>query len=91
MPSSTITGMWHGKKRRMVRKKSRRHDSIPGSPRRVAKLSRSEWTDFTPGYPWKPNLGRRKLGARRKVTLVESIFQWIRVPTGKVRKTTRRR
>jgi hypothetical protein len=90
MAGSTFSGLWRGKKRRMVHKKSRRQSTVPASARRTAHMERTRWRDFTPGYPWKPNLGRRKLGARRKVTVVESVFQWIKVPTGKVRRTTRR-
>lgn len=40
---------------------------------------------------WKPKRGRRKLGARRKLTLVEQIFRWIKVPTGRVRRRSVRR
>lgn len=90
MASSIFSGLWRGKKRRMVHKKSRRQSSVPQSARRTAHMERTGWRSFTPGYPWKPNLGRSKLGARRKVTTVESVFKWIKVPTGKVRKTRRR-
>lgn len=40
---------------------------------------------------WKPRRGRRKLGARRKLTVIETLFRWIKVPTGKVRRRSRRR
>jgi hypothetical protein len=39
----------------------------------------------------KPKRGRRKLGARRKITLIQTLFRWIRVPTGKVSRRSRRR
>jgi len=39
----------------------------------------------------KPKRGRRKLGARRKITWIESLFRWIKVPTGKVSRRSRRR
>ena len=39
---------------------------------------------------WQPKRSRRKLGARRKVTLIQQLFTWIKVP-GKVRRRTRRR
>jgi len=40
---------------------------------------------------WKPKRGRRKLGARRKLTLIEQIVRWVKVPTGRVRRQSRRR
>lgn len=30
---------------------------------------------------WKPKRRRRKLGARRKTTLVQQLFRWVKVPT----------
>ena len=90
MTRSTITGMWGGKKHRMVHKKSRRVGSLPVTTRQLAHLERTRY-DFRKT----PRLGvakrRRKGGPRRKVTLIQSIFKWVWAPTGKVRKTTRRR
>lgn len=36
---------------------------------------------------WKPKKGRRKVGARRKLTVLETIFRWVKVPTGKRRRS----
>ena len=35
---------------------------------------------------WQPRRRRRKLGGRRRTTLIQAVFKWIKVPTGKVRK-----
>jgi len=45
--------------------------------------------DWERARRWKPKR-RRKLGARRKVTLIQQLFTWIKIPT-KVRRRTRRR
>jgi len=34
---------------------------------------------------------RRKTNRRRKVTIIERLFRWIKVPTGKVRRKSRPR
>ena len=39
---------------------------------------------------WKPKKGRRKLGARRKLTFIETIIKWVAVPIGTRRRTRRR-
>lgn len=71
------------------------------SPRRTANMTRvgvgttgrGTWRLPTgaEAKKWKPKRGRRKVGARRKLTVLETIFKWVKVPTGKVRKAGRRR
>jgi hypothetical protein len=88
---SKIYGVGRGK-RKLVG-----HSSF--SARRHAALIRAHGTagktggraDFSGLARWKPKRGRRKLGARRKITLIETLFRWIKVPTGKRRRTSRGR
>lgn len=69
------------------------------SPRRYAAFLRAHGgaakrggaADLAGARRWKPKRGRRKLGARRKITLIQSLFRWIKVPTGKVSRRSRRR
>lgn len=67
------------------------------SPRRAANTlrvgvgsgDRGAWRTATAAErrKWKPRKGRRKVGARRKLTVLETIFRWIKVPTGKRRRS----
>jgi hypothetical protein len=89
MSGSTITGMWRGKKRRMVHKKSRRAATVPTTPRLLAHLERNRYDWKKPRPRRGVKVGRRKLGARRKVSVIQSVWAWVK--TGKIRRTTRRR
>ncbi len=95
MPKVTMTGMYHGKKRRMVHKKSRRQTTYEDTPRTAASRIRTNWAWGERLHKAKrrsvvPKMSRRKHGARRKATLIESIIKWVPVKIG-VRRTTRRR
>lgn len=39
---------------------------------------------------WQPKKRRRKLGARRKVSIIKTLFRWVKVPTGKVSRQSAR-
>ena len=61
------------------------------SPRQNARALRAHmghagkagWPKLKSG--WQPKRRRRKLGARRKTTLIRQLFKWVKVPT-KVRR-----
>jgi len=93
MAGSRLYGVGGGKKKLIARDRT-------ASPRRTAAGIRAwsgaskrgdTWPNFGGVKRWKPKRGRRKLGARRKVSLIQQIFRWIKVPTGKVRRSRGRR
>lgn len=55
----------------------------------VGSGKRGAWRNSTAAERrrWKPKKGRKKLGARRKLTVLETIFRWVKVPTGKRRRS----
>ena len=58
-----------------------------GASPEPARMNRA--TRLSAGF--KPKRGRRKLGARRKISIIEQIVRWVRIPTGKVRRRSRSR
>lgn len=85
------SAIYYRRGKRMVRARSLEKSTnklVSASPRRSAVAIR-KWHSgsvaIRPDYRrWQPKRGRRKAGARRKATIIEQLFRWIRVPTGKV-------
>jgi hypothetical protein len=77
---SRMWGVRNGKKIRMPR--------AYGTPRQNANAFRAwssgQYNAKAANRSWKPKKRRRKLGARRKATLIQSVWRWVK--TGSVRR-----